>query len=198
MATLGGMFRRAVPPPLRDAAMALVLLVWAVLANASEPFSPGVVLIILPLAGRRRWPTAVAVVAAVGIAISVTMPLDKAAALPVVVAILTAAYSCAAYARRPWVGLVLLAAPLIPLANDRFELPLFPWLLPFALVGSAWLAGVAVRRRAQAAQAWRERAEQAERERASIRARDLAEERARIARELHDVVTHRVSLMVIQ
>jgi signal transduction histidine kinase len=87
---------------------------------------------------------------------------------------------------------------LVPLANERFALPLPAATLPFALVGSAWLAGSAVRRRAQVELAWRERAHAVEREQALGRAAALAEERARIARELHDVVTHRVSLMVIQ
>src|SRR5438309_1360339 len=62
----------------------------------------------------------------------------------------------------------------------------------------AWVAGVAVRRRAQVAAAWRERAEHSERDQAAARDRALAEERARIARDLHDVVTHKVTLMVIQ
>ncbi|MFG3280877.1 sensor histidine kinase [Streptomyces sp. NPDC048111] len=43
-----------------------------------------------------------------------------------------------------------------------------------------------------------ERAERAERERHLLAERACAEERARLAGEMHDVVTHRVSLMVLQ
>jgi signal transduction histidine kinase len=44
----------------------------------------------------------------------------------------------------------------------------------------------------------RERAERAERERHLLAEQARAEERARLAGEMHDVVTHRVSLMVLQ
>jgi signal transduction histidine kinase len=47
-------------------------------------------------------------------------------------------------------------------------------------------------------QALRERAERAERERHLLADQARAEERARLAGEMHDVVTHRVSLMVLQ
>lgn len=47
-------------------------------------------------------------------------------------------------------------------------------------------------------QALVERAERAERERHLLAERARAEERARLAGEMHDVVTHRVSLMVLQ
>ena len=47
-------------------------------------------------------------------------------------------------------------------------------------------------------QALRERAERAERERHLLAGQARAEERARLAGEMHDVVTHRVSLMVLQ
>jgi signal transduction histidine kinase len=47
-------------------------------------------------------------------------------------------------------------------------------------------------------QSLRERADRAERERYLLAEQARAEERARLAGEMHDVVTHRVSLMVLQ
>ena len=62
----------------------------------------------------------------------------------------------------------------------------------------AWLAGFALRERAAQAEAAEERATHAEREREAAARIAVAEERARIARELHDVVAHAVSVMVLQ
>ena len=62
----------------------------------------------------------------------------------------------------------------------------------------AWLAGFALRERAAQAEAAEERALLAEREREAAARIAVAEERARIARELHDVVAHAVSVMVLQ
>jgi signal transduction histidine kinase len=61
-----------------------------------------------------------------------------------------------------------------------------------------WLAGFAVRERSEQAEAAEVRASQAERERDAAARIAVAEERARIARELHDVVAHAVSVMVLQ
>jgi len=62
----------------------------------------------------------------------------------------------------------------------------------------AWVAGYALRERAERAEAAEERAVRAEREREAAARVAVAEERARIARELHDVVAHAVSVMVLQ
>jgi len=67
--------------------------------------------------------------------------------------------------------------------------------LVFAL---AWLVGFALRERAAQSEAAEERAMRAERERESAARVAVAEERGRIARELHDVVAHAVSVMVLQ
>jgi signal transduction histidine kinase len=64
--------------------------------------------------------------------------------------------------------------------------------------GISWLAGFALRGQAEQAQAAEIRAAQAEREREAAARVAVAEERARIARELHDVVAHAVSVMVLQ
>ena len=66
------------------------------------------------------------------------------------------------------------------------------------LFGIGWLAGFALRERATQAEAAEVRAAQAERERDQAGRLAVAEERARIARELHDVVAHAVSVMVLQ
>jgi signal transduction histidine kinase len=62
----------------------------------------------------------------------------------------------------------------------------------------SWVAGLAVRERAEQAEAAEVRATEAERERDVAARIAVAEERARIARELHDIVAHAVSVMVLQ
>jgi signal transduction histidine kinase len=64
--------------------------------------------------------------------------------------------------------------------------------------GISWLAGFALHERAEQAEAAEVRATQAERERDAAARVAVAEERARIARELHDIVAHAVSVMVLQ
>jgi signal transduction histidine kinase len=66
------------------------------------------------------------------------------------------------------------------------------------LFAVAWLAGFALRERNERAEAAEERAQRAERERESAARVAVAEERTRMARELHDVVAHAVSVMVLQ
>jgi signal transduction histidine kinase len=63
---------------------------------------------------------------------------------------------------------------------------------------SAYAIGDNVQRRRQAAVDLVERAERAERERDLVAHQRVADERTRIARDLHDVVAHSVSVMVIQ
>ena len=66
------------------------------------------------------------------------------------------------------------------------------------LFGVCWLGGFAVRERAEEAEAAEQRATRAELERAAAARIAVAEERARIVRELHDIVAHAVSVMVLQ
>ena len=66
------------------------------------------------------------------------------------------------------------------------------------LFGIGWLVGFALRERTEQTEAAEERAARAEREREAAARVAVAEERGRIARELHDVVAHAVSVMVLQ
>ncbi|TFV58303.1 sensor histidine kinase [Geodermatophilus sp. DF01-2] len=120
----------------------------------------------------------------------------------VTLALLVAAYAMGRYEPR-WplrvVAAVLgVAAVAQPWAVDTWQLALgafvsaaFAVLLPGAV--GAW-----VRTRAELLGALRERAERAEAERELLARDAVLTERTRIAREMHDAVGHRVSLMVLQ
>jgi signal transduction histidine kinase len=101
-------------------------------------------------------------------------------------------------ARQGRIGLaVVVVSAAVVAANDPALTAGDVALLPvvFAL---AWLAGYALRGRAAQAEAAEDRALQAEREREAAARIAVAEERTRIARELHDIVAHSVSVMVLQ
>lgn len=72
------------------------------------------------------------------------------------------------------------------------------FLSTLVLFAVGWLIGFALRERNMQAEAAEERALRAERELESAARLAVAEERARMARELHDVVAHAVSVMVLQ
>ena len=90
-------------------------------------------------------------------------------------------------------GCIVIVVVNIPGAQTTADLVFIP--LRFVV---AWVAGYALRERAEQAEAAEERATRAEREREAAARVAVAEERARIARELHDIVAHAVSVMVLQ
>jgi signal transduction histidine kinase len=151
----------------------------------------------LPLAGRRRFPGA-------ELALSVASGLAVAAlGLPpeiLGVAILVAVYTVAAYADR-WVPLVGLAvaevgSAAVQLTSGRFQAPT---VVSNALViGAAWLVGHFVGVRRAYIRQLEERTAELERARAELARRAVVEERLRLARELHDVVAHAMSVIAVQ
>jgi signal transduction histidine kinase len=72
------------------------------------------------------------------------------------------------------------------------------YVFPAGFVLAAWTAARVLRTRATLAAELHEAALRAEEDGAAERARAAAEERRRIAREMHDVVAHSVSVMVVQ
>ena len=100
--------------------------------------------------------------------------------------------------RRAWIGLAItLGGAEIVIYNQPTHTTSSFVFIPI-LFGISWLAGFALHSREEKAEAAEARAAQAEREREVAARLAVAEERARIARELHDVVAHAVSVMVLQ
>ncbi|WP_369249996.1 sensor histidine kinase [Streptomyces sp. R41] len=156
---------------------------------------PLVVLAALPLAYRRRYPlTAFAVVMG-----ATLVMVDDASWMNVVTCVL-GAYSAVMYSRhrtRAMAGMVL-AAVLAGLAFKNTE-PILPgWSSPaVVLLIAGSLAGL-VRFWQRQLTASRDRYTELQQAQQEAMRRAVAEERSRIAAELHDVVTHNVSVMVIQ
>jgi signal transduction histidine kinase len=185
-----------------DAAIAVVATIAAVMAVSAQPATfpslgllLGVALTTAPLAFRRIYPIMgfcvilVAVITTSGYTTSITFA-----------AVIFAAYSAVAYSpfRRAALLGVLVAAIIVtaaypntsPPVPERFGALLV--LLPTVAVGVA----IRVWRRRAGESAERLRVAEAEHEAQTRRA--VALERARIASEMHDVVTHNVSVMVVQ
>ena len=99
--------------------------------------------------------------------------------------------------RRGRTGLVVVAvsAILVVLGDPRLSVGTLAFLPAFFAL--AWFVGLTVRSRGAQAEASEQRAVLAELARESEARTAVAEERARIARELHDVVAHSMSVMVL-
>jgi signal transduction histidine kinase len=72
------------------------------------------------------------------------------------------------------------------------------WYFTPAVMAGAWALGRAFRKRVLVARSLEDRAERLEREQEHRARLAIADERSRIARELHDIVAHNVSTMIIQ
>jgi signal transduction histidine kinase len=154
----------------------------------------------LPLAARRRFPgTVLALSVASGLAFAAFF-LSPFFLGP---AILVAVYSVAAYGDR-WVSLAGLAVAELGLAANqliqgRFErLERSTFLLFMGVIAVAWVLGHFVGDRQVYAAQLEERTAELERAREELARRAVAEERLRLARELHDVVAHAMSVIAVQ
>jgi signal transduction histidine kinase len=185
--------------PLADVALAIALAaysmveIWRPGALGAEAGGDKAVLVTtmlaatLALALRRRAPLLVlaVVVAALTAQALLTVFLEGLAGIA---ALLVAVYSVAVHAGLPraLVGLVLALGCAAVIAESASDAAFNGF-----LVTGTWLAGRALRTA-------RVRTTELEYEREERARLAVAEERARIARELHDVVAHAVSTMVVQ
>ena len=150
------------------------------------------------IAWHRIAPVTALSVALTGLAVVPgALGVDPSISLGWFVAAFTVMASAGYHARRPLVSLaVALGLLALSIVLQKGWMPgdiAFAWFLS----GAAWLAGRAVAVRTLRAELSEQRAALAEQEAQWRAAAAVAEERLRIAREMHDVISHSVSVMTL-
>jgi len=162
---------------------------------------PAIAILVLPIFARRRFPFAAPTAYwLLGAAISIVdwRPIPFAVSLFPVGLTVAFLLGNLRNALQAGIGLAVVVGGAVIVVYEipghaTAELVFIP--LEFVI---AWVAGFALLERAEQAEAAEIRATLAERERDAAARIAVAEERARIARELHDIVAHAVSVMVLQ
>jgi signal transduction histidine kinase len=191
-------------PTRGDLVLVGVFAVWATLeALFVNPGGPAWARVLaglgytLPLLLRRRAPlaaTALIGITALARAFSTDVPDEGAMPFP---ALLVATFSVGLYVRQLWLSLLGAAFPIALVVALNWspmwsgERVVQDYAILTFFVTAAWVGGYVIRRRAAQIRA----AETAGGERARAA---VAEERSRIARELHDIVAHSVSIIALQ
>src|SRR3954454_20154743 len=141
---------------------------------------------------RRRWP--------VGVAVAMLLP--AALTISGAIAYLVAVFTVGVHRRTTtavWVTVAHFAAAMVFAVLRPTDTSTWVWLVLNAAVYTGVLAwALFVRARRQLLSSLRERAERAEAERELMAEQARQGERLRIAREMHDVLGHRVSLIALQ
>ncbi|MEU9040942.1 MULTISPECIES: histidine kinase [unclassified Kitasatospora] len=214
-ATRPGRGPDAAPPPRPtrrgqafDLALALFLALTSgryatITETAGESVRHGLLLLVplvpLPLVLRRRYP--LAVLWTVLPAALLVRRQSPDIAYSAGVAVIVAAYSAAAYGRRTRAVLLSLPAAAVALVVlfTEAKLPHFPnGVIAVLVLVPVFAVAYELRMWRRRVEEGRERLSVLEREQLAALQRAVELERARIARELHDVVTHNVSMMTIQ
>ena len=183
-----------------DIALVVLILpptfVWATRSHSLAAAIGPVLAQTFPLLLRRRFPLTVLVIV---FAASIATRFLVGAMPPFALAL--AVYTVASHTERRvslWAGIGTLAAlPLILIPRAHLDAgESLVHLIVF--VAAAWILGDNVRTKRAYYRELEERAERLEREQEESTRRATQEEQERIARELHDVIAHSVSVMVVQ
>jgi signal transduction histidine kinase len=166
---------------------------------------------VLPLALRRRAPLTV-LLACTAAFLTSRILLDSVETSITTIVMSLAVYSAAAHGRarwRSWVCGICLVAVMAEVLREAIvifppDLPnlllnqIFALLVNLVLFGGMWALGTALGSGRRRAKELLHRTVELEHEREENARRAVFDERVRIARELHDVVAHHVSMMGIQ
>jgi signal transduction histidine kinase len=192
--------RPSLPPLAVDSGLAAILIGLQILTDLSAPLAG---LAIVPVSLRRRLPRVAAFLMGAILTLGEILmeSPDDESFLPITAAILIVLYSVGSYERSlPWsiaAGVFLAAGARADLIINGLGADTF-WPFTVLFMGGAWIAGRIVHQRRTEAEDLSVEATHL-REQQEIRtSQAVAEERGRLARELHDVIAHNVSLMVVQ
>jgi signal transduction histidine kinase len=202
---IGPLPRSRVGGTLGDVVLVVALLAVAEAEAAANDYDVarwvvmlGAGLAVLPLLARRRAPIAAGTLTFVIALLTVVLAFDQEGGqLSMVLTVVTASYSVGAHAERwsiAWVTgavLVMLVGMAVAEPSDIIFPALFFAFLP-------WLGGHLLRSHRALTRQLATDTLRAEQARADDRERAIARERARIARELHDVLAHNLSAIVVQ
>jgi signal transduction histidine kinase len=154
----------------------------------------------VPLVWRRRHPLAVSLVTGMAAA-AYGFAHYPDLAMPIAIGGVVGMYSVAAWGSRRaalLAGGVAVVVVVVVMSLPRADADVVDAAFVSLSLAGAWVLGDRARVQRALAAELQERAVRLERERAEEARRAVATERARIARELHDVVAHHVSMMVVQ
>jgi signal transduction histidine kinase len=207
--TVRAFFRRRSGPSSLDglfalAAFAVCELELALSDNIDGPHWVNAVAaagVTLPIAWRRRFPLVIApLIGAVALLQELLNGDLLENTVTPVITIPLAVYSAGVLLdrRRSATGLAVTLALLFATVAFSENASADTFVFMLLLVGGPFLVGRIVNARIQLARELDEKASRLEREQAEKQKLAVAEERARIAREMHDVVAHNVSVMVVQ
>jgi signal transduction histidine kinase len=187
------------------AAVSLVALAyaWRECDRDCDAGGAAVVLVLattLPLVWRRRRPLAVGLTTGLATAVYGFAHYPDLA-MPIAIGGVVGMYSVAAWGGRRaalLAGGVAVVAVAAVMTLPRTDADVVDAAFVSLSLAGAWVLGDRARVQRALAGELQERAVRLERDRAQEARRAVAAERARIARELHDVVAHHVSMMVVQ
>jgi signal transduction histidine kinase len=155
-----------------------------------------VVFVAAPLVVRRAWPFAVLVIVLAG-----TVLTGGRGQWIDIAAVAVASFTTGEVARERWfaaLGVVLVASATAFGFLIQGAEPFASIVVPFVIMVPSWVVGDAIRGRRLDAARRAEASARVEQDRTTRLEAAVADERRQMARELHDVVAHGVSVMLIQ
>jgi signal transduction histidine kinase len=198
---------RALPPRRLDALLAALVLVpaeieaYMVSSGSLRPVAMALVLVMAAsLAVRRSAPLAgLAVFFAAGIPMTLAINDSESFFSPFGMVVLWSwSVGAAPDLRTALRALAIIVVGIAGVSTAFSDTEVGDYIFPWGFATATWGAGRTIQHRTRLAAELHEAAVRAEEEREEQAARAVADERRRIAREMHDVVAHSVSVMVVQ